>query len=436
MADSTKAAAAEQTNALQEATASMAEQRAELAYLREATTAFGEDIALQRVTWLTAAESTQEYTDRLAYLREELKLTAEQMRQTEEAGSGVGGGGFLGGAGGGFLGMLGDAGHSLDFLGGALGGAAEKLMAFGSQMWAVTGGMVAFNALSQATQQVQEFTDSLFTLNQTAENTQFAWGFIFGNMQQQGSGPNAPFVDVSGNSQRIYDFAQKYSMQIPFTRFDEMAAISSMAQIHGDNAGDALTPDQIEQYLPTIADLAATKGKAAYGGRGLTLQQAAYAILEASFGRTIMLKRDLFVNPDDLIKYGLDATGTGTGVHINDTSTLLPALQKYAEAHHLSGAAQAAAHQTFSGEWSSFIDRIQLFEQSGGEAMFKSLKDDLEGITSWWDSHQQEITAFSKLFGQDLGQGLHVAGIGLESFVQGLANSPLGQQIATDMQQL
>jgi len=79
-----------------------------------------------------------------------------------------------------------------------------------------------------------------------------------------------------------------------------------------------------------------------------------------------MLRTDLGVSPEQLIKYGLKGRATATGIHITDESTLIPALEGWARAHGLEGAAQEQETNTFWGAFSSFQDYLQNIGQTVG----------------------------------------------------------------------
>lgn len=364
--------------------------------LGDVAATMGADAAASARGWLDAAGGAADYGARLDYLAAQVRMVTEaneQMAATMGAGAGMGGGfgSWVGGMGGGLIGAFGAFGDVIE-------GAAGKMMGFISQAGAMVAGLVSFSVLNDVIQQVQGFTDSLITLNEQTEKNQFAWRYLYGG------GNNARGAAIA---QGMADWTKKFSMQIPYTRQDLLNAITNLAPM-------GLSAQGLEHFMPTIADLAATRDPNA------NLAQVAQVIMSASMGYTRMLKYDLKINPAELIQYGLKATGTGTGIHITDPETLLPALQNYAKAHHLTGAAQDVAHSTFWGQWSSFIDRIQNFELDTGRPLFGGLKKDLNDLSSWIDTHADQISRFSDLIGNGLGGAFKTATDWVGQFMSGL----------------
>lgn len=323
--------------------------------------------------------------------------------------------GMVGGssAGGGFLaGMMGSAGGLLGGegliglmggLGDAIGTVINPMMGFVKQAGAMVTGLIGFSVLNDVIQEVQQFTTSLIDLNIQIEKNQYAWRYLYGG----GNTPQGAAV-----AQQMADWTRSFSMQIPYTRQDLLSAITNLAPT-------GLSAQGLEHYMPLIADLAATRDPNA------TLSRVAQVIMSASMGYTRMLKYDLKINPEELIKYGLDATGTGMGIHINDASTLLPALENYAKAKHLTGAAKDISHETWWGAWSSFIDRIQNFELDTGKGLFGSLKKALVDLSSWIDTHADQISRFSDLIGTTLANAFKgLTGI-IGDFLTGVGQSGL-----------
>lgn len=365
----------------------------------------GASTAQSADAWLAASSSAADYGARLEYLAAQTKMVAESNEYMAATMGGASGGGFgswLGGAmasmgmGGGLSGMFGA-------LGDAIGGVISPMMGFVEQAGAMVAGLVSFSVLNDVIQEVQGFTDALIQLNIQTEKNQFAWQYLFGG----GNNPQGAAI-----AQQMADWTKSFSMQIPYTRQDLLNAITALAPT-------GLSAQGLEHYMPTIADLAATRDPNA------NLAQVANVIMSASMGYTRMLKYDLKINPEDLIQYGLNATGTGTGIHINDPNTLLPALEAYAKANHLSGAAKDVAHSTFWGEWSSFIDRIQNFELSTGDKLFGNLKQTLNDLSSWIDTHQDQISRFSDLIANTLGGAFKTAADWVGQFMSGVGQSGL-----------
>lgn len=354
--------------------------------------------------WLAASSSAADYGARLEYLAAQTKMVADSqdMLSASMSGSGAaGGGGFLGGLGG----MLGGGGGGLlgefGMLGDVIEGTIGKMADWVTQAASMVAGLISFTVLNDVIQEVENFTDALVQLNEQTEKNQFAWQYLYGG----GNNPKGQAI-----AQGMADWTKSFSMQIPYTRQDLLNAITNLAPM-------GLSAQGLEHFMPTIADLAATRDPNA------NLAQVAQVIMSASMGYTRMLKYDLKINPEDLIQYGLKATSSGAGIHIEDPNTLLPALQAYAQANHLAGAAQDVAHSTFWGQWSSFIDRIQNFELNTGDKLFGNLKQTLNDLSSWIDTHQDQITRFSDLIGNGIGGAFKTAADWVGQFAQGLGAS-------------
>lgn len=260
---------------------------------------------------------------------------------------------------------------------------------------------------------VQNMTEQMFQLNVQTEKNVYAWQYLFGGTQ---------------NAANLAQWTSQFSMNVPFTRQDLMGAVSTL--------GTKFDMQQVEQYMPILADLASTVGATAFGGQGVTLSQAAYALTDFMMGRSMPFKYEFHIDPRDLVKYGLDATVNSTGgVHINDLSTLFPALQRYDLAHGYAGAAQGTAQNTWWGEWSSFVDRLQNFGlQAGGTdlngnvrkgSFFGELKSALDDISKWMDAHTDQIKQLADIISQDLAGAFKTAADWAGQFFQGLQQSGL-----------
>jgi predicted PurR-regulated permease PerM len=241
-------------------------------------------------------------------------------------------------------------GDAVDMLTGAvdsLMGSITPLLATLGMLIAVMGAMTIINAV---TSWIENLIQQMFQLDQQTQKTVNSWQYLFATVK--GGGLEA--------SQSLARWAYAESPKLPFTAMDLRSAISTLG-----TAG--YNPAQIEQFLPYLADIASTLGTAAYGGQGVTLEQAAMAIRSAGFGLTRMLRTDLGISPAQLVPYGLDAkVSAGGQVKIKDMATLLPAIMAFARGRGLAGAAQAQETKTFWGAWSSFQDYVQNWLQTAG----------------------------------------------------------------------
>lgn len=326
--------------------------------------------------------------------------------------------GILGGAGDGVAAVMGGAGDAAGLLGGAFGSLAGMAGGFAERAGSIAALVLGFDVFNMATGWVSDFSQGLFQLNATMQQTEIGWGFMFGKMRDI----NGQFTDVTGSNQQLMNWTMQASLNMPFTRQDINSGISALA------VSDLFqgNPDLVEQFVPYLSDLASTKGMAAYGGRGMTFQMAAFAIAQAMMGNTRMLRRDLMINPEDLIKYGLKGTVNSMGnLHIEDPSTFVPALEAYVKGQGLAGASQAMTTQTWSGAWSSFLDRIQNFEITAGGKFFKDMLKDLNGLSDWLTQHNDELQKFAQLMGTDVANAFERAATFAGDFFTGLQNSGL-----------
>lgn len=412
------------TGGLDDATSAFQRLTQETNYAQAATQIFGQEGTQSMLSWLHASSSTDEYTQRLSYLQAQLGYVSaaqgDTKGTTEDLDLSWGGltNSLMGSIGqfGSFL-LMANAGVGLiQQLGSVLMTPVDMLAQLGQNLLSLAEN-AGWDAIQTGIGYLQQMTEQMFELNQQTEKNVYGWQFEFGG----GAGGKAQAAQLA-------QWTSHESMNVPFTRQDLMGAVSTL--------GAKFSAQDIEKYVPTIADYASTLGATAYGGQGITLQQAARAITELEMGRSQMFKMEFNVDPGQLVKYGLDASVNKAGaVHIKDMSTLLPALQNYARARGISGAAKGTAQNTFWGEWSSFQDRIQNFLlQSGGMnldgsvqggSFFGGLKDDLNGISSWIDQHQSQIQHIATLIGNVFGGAVHDATITVEGLAEGLHASGL-----------
>lgn len=354
-------------------------------YLADAGAVMSAEQIEQAQAFLTSATSAEEYATRLRMLQAQLALVREQQEATAASGGAFGG---------------------------ILGGLSETVSGFVSQATSMFVAMAGWQVFNDAANAVRNLADELFNLEVTTEKNVNAWQYLFGSKQA-----------ATGLAQ----WTSQFSMQVPFTRQDLIAATSTMGSMAGAS--------QVEQFMPTLADLASTLGATAYGGQGLTLQQAAQAVIDFMMGRSMMLKQELKINPADLLKYGMQGDVTGMGVHLSDPMSVLTALEGYSQARGLSGAAAETATSTWWGEWSSFQDRIQNFLlQAGGTnlagtirpgSLFADLKTQLDDLSHWIDSHSGQISKLADTISKDLGGAFASAAKDAQGLLTGLRQSGL-----------
>ncbi len=374
----------------------------------------------------------------IAQVNESLAQLIARSREAAEAtgnigraiggsgGSGIIGSGFTGsGLGGGVLGAFGALGQGILGVVGHLG----TFVSGWAQMQLALMGNQAFFA---ATEAVHTFAEAIWDLSNATEKNTYSWRYTYG----QGMKPEVAMA----NAQAISAWGQKFSRDIPFTEQDFMTSISGAATM-------GLNLQGLQKYYPMIADLAATHINP-MTGQPLDLGQAVMAIRG---------EMQLNINPEELVPYGLAYQGRGIGGHITDMTTLLPALKAYSEKQGWTqydpktgkdvGAAYETAHHTWWGELSSFTDRLNALQlMLGGtdpktmtqydKGFFPTVKKDLEGISAWWDAHQQGIWDMGRIFGDLFGAGAKGGTMVLQGIFQGVTGSGIGTGILDNVKKL
>jgi hypothetical protein len=289
-------------------------------------------------------------------------------------------------------------GQGMNLLNGALGqlgGAFNSVIGFMGNFinnaLQMATGMGLYNFFDSLTSKAYEFGQQMFDLNNTMERYQTSWEYLFG------TGNNAQSATMAQN---LANWTKVQSYNYPFTRQDMLGAINAAGMGTQD-------PNLIKEYLPAVADIAATRTNMM--GQPVTLQQAMMSLVQANMGYSRMLKYDLKINPNELKKYGWNEKG-------GDFANLMQALQKYDAAHNLTGAAQHIATSTFYGEESSFMDRIQNFQLEAGQGLFKGIKGDLNSFTAWWDAHQTQLNQFADFLGGKVASALHTVSNAAKDF--------------------
>lgn len=376
----------------------------------------GDATATQAKAYLDAATSLDDYKARLEALSAQMDYARASQ---DEMSSSAGGMSF---SLSGVTSALEDAAGPFGPLIGLLGQTVGQIGQFITQGVTLVATLATWTILQDATEWVHNLAEELFNLNVQTEKAVNGWQYLFGRGNLAAGKQDAT---------SLASWSATESMNIPFTRQDLISSISSL--------GAKLNTQQVESFLPTIADIASTLGATAYGGQGVTLQQASRAIIMAMEGQTRMLKTDLNIDPRELIQYGLDATQTSMGVSIKDPMTLITALENFAKARGLGGAAKEQATSTWWGEWSSFQDRIQNFLLNMGGtdlsgnirkgSLFSTLKTDLTGIANWLDAHNAQLTQIGDILGGTVASGLKAAGDAAEGLGEGLKKSGIGPDL-------
>lgn len=308
---------------------------------------------------------------------------------------------------GAMLTTFGSSGSLLDTFTGGIDGLVEGIGGMVEQAGAFITAMAGWAIIQQAISWVQQLADELFNLQVQTQKALVGWSYLLGG------GPSGQGTE---QSQQLMQWLSVYSLKSPFTKMDAESAATALISMGGSDEA------QTQALIPAIADIAATYGSATHGGQGTTLAQAAYAIaMFAKGGYSRMLKMDLGITPEELLPYGLQATGSGMGLHITDPNSVYRAIMAFDQAR-VPGAAQGIASTTWWGEWSSFQDNVQNFlTMAGGTQMngtvapgslFDNLQKHLSSLLDWAAVHKDEISGFADMISHLLGDVTN-AGSGL-----------------------
>lgn len=257
------------------------------------------------------------------------------------------------------------AGAAIDFtnmsMTSMLGGMGQLIVTAGLFVAA----MAAWNILQDVSGWIQNVIQQMFQLDEQTQKTVNSWQFLFAEQGVKGSGLR--------NAQNLAGWAYNESPKLPFTAMDLRGAISELGTASGSSSSTGLgaylgmSPAQIEEFMPVLADIASTLGASANQGQGTTLMQAANAYRMALMGRTMELKTQLNLPPQLLMQYGLKGKMNSQGmVHITDPASLMTAMINLARARGLIGAAGEQETNTFWGAYSSFQDYLQNALQTMG----------------------------------------------------------------------
>lgn len=240
-------------------------------------------------------------------------------------------------------------------------------------------GAIGYAAIRDAVGGIEDLGKSLIETNATAEQLQQTFMAIYQ------SGPEA---------QQAMGWLTQFAMNAPFTREQIQKAGVTIASLGLD----------ITEVLPALGNLA--------GVMGTDMPTAAQAFMDAFEGRFQMMARDLHVNKEELVQYGLQIEKNGHVVQ----STLAPAFEAFVAARYPNG--MALQMETFNGQMSNLVDHLQLIERTVGGAMFKELEGSLKSVISYMNAHQSEILGIATVFGQDLAGGMRAVGDGVAELMR------------------
>jgi hypothetical protein len=272
------------------------------------------------------------------------------------------------------------AGTALGELGAKAGEAGKGIGGFGGILGEVGGGMGEFiGGLGEMFKMMAEWE----IINKAAEWTKdlFTSMIDLNSEQQQMQIKLTALTGSSGAAQKLLDWTNKFSLQIPYTRQDLMGFVTSLEAM-GINA---------QQAAPPLIDLSALMGQ--------DLPTAGQALLDVmTEDRWTMWNRDMKVNKADLEKFGLDVKDGAAGIQ----STMIPALERWEKAHKAVGFAQKATFGTWSGLLNNILDVWQRFEQVAGKPLFGVLQKELSQFANWILTHQAEVQHFAEILGNGL----------------------------------
>lgn len=388
-----------------EGVASLTELQAALLKLADASKLISAQLTMSGGSFAATGAQTAAYAEQVTAAHEAQTAMAEEMSRA---------GGITG---------------AMEGLGTTVVGAAgnfKMLLETMAGLWAIQEVVSLFDQLAGSAENAAK---QIFQLNVNTERFEFMWQYQYA---RQGK----PDPDMA---RQIAAWSYQFSYQAPFTRQDIMAGIGGLAPT-------GLNLQGLQRFAPLIADLASTHTSVfSGGGSQLTFSQVALAVMEAmTTGNARRMLMELQIQPRQLEKYGVRFAGQGhLGGQILNPWQFLPALEQLSKDKGWAGAAQAAAHQTFWGEYSSFIDRLQnLGLNIGGMnpdasvrpgSMFANIKKDMEDISSWIDAHQSQLQKLADMIGdKGIGGALKLAREMATGFLSGLEQSGLGKDILQD----
>ncbi len=287
---------------------------------------------------------------------------------------------------------VGEGGMAFDSFAGKVLGAINPLNMLHSHIVQLLEVMAMWRLMEGGLKEIAGDIGQIVDLPKTGQYQEMAWKY------QYGGGAKGQAM-----AQQVMGWTFNESLNMPYKRQDMNSAISVLNTL-------GLSPAGIEKYLPVIADIAASAGTNMYG-QPITLQQAAMSIMGAGMGYTRMLKYDLKINPEELVKYGYTDTG--------NMAELMSALQKYAQAHGRIGAAMDLAHNTLQGGMTSVQDRVQNFMIAAGgmtmsgatdpKGLLQGLMDTMNMFTGLTDARVYSGTTYRTAAEQKRGDALEQA---------------------------
>ncbi len=229
-----------------------------------------------------------------------------------------------------------------------------------------------FEAIGGVINAVQNFIGNMFQMN-----AQF---------QQL----NATLKDMVGSSraQQLVDWVQQFGQHVPFTtEAVEQATVALTA--FGQNA---------QTVLPAVAAAAA-----AMSARGITLDAATRAYVDALNGRFVMMSNQLGISEQDLEKFGLKVDSAADRVR-----TLGPAFEAAVQAKYPN--MLASQMDTFAGMAAEANDIVQLLAMHLGAPLFAQAQEGLGMVMQFVSDHSQDLDHLAEIAGGFLADGFRFFG--------------------------
>lgn len=214
-------------------------------------------------------------------------------------------------------------------------------------------------------------------------------GSMFG-MNEQFQRLNVTLTQMVGSNraQQLTDWIKQFGTEVPFTtEAVEQATVALTA--YGQNA---------ETVLPAVAAAAA-----AMSARGITLDTATRAYIDALNGRFVMMQNQLGISQEMLKQFGYDTTNAAT-----KAATLGTAFEKAVNAKY--PGMLAAQMGTFGGMLAEANDLVQLFAMHLGAPLFAAAQEGLGMVMQYVTDHKADLDHIAEVAGGILADGFRFFG--------------------------
>jgi hypothetical protein len=227
-------------------------------------------------------------------------------------------------------------------------------------------------------------------------------GSLIGNMVQlnaQAESFHATLLSLYRTPQvanRADDFITQFAVQTPAT-LDQVRA----AALEAASAGLDLT-----KVMGSVGNAAAAMHTDI--GTGM------HGLVTALFGDTTVMRDQLHILPQDLVKFGLVMDNTG---HIA-TNTLVPAFEAFVAKNYPH--AMADQMKTAAGEFTNLQDAWASFERTAGKPLFTVLEKDLQRLMTFLSAHKDEVQQWAQGIGDAIGFAAGAISIGVPKMFQAI----------------